>query len=75
MIVTLKLKSGLEKYTERNIIEIELQAENTLMNVLREINFPEEKAGIVLIDGKVGNKNYKLRGGETVKLFPQTIGC
>jgi hypothetical protein len=75
MMVTLKLKSGLEKYLEKNVIEMDLTCNKSLIDILREINFPEEKAGIVLIDGKIGNKNCVLRGGETVKIFPQTIGC
>lgn len=75
MTVTLKLKSGLEKYLEKNTVEIELNSQDTLLNVLKEINFPEEKAGIVLVNGIISHKNHVLRGGETVKLFPQTIGC
>ena len=75
MTVTLKLKSGLEKYTRSNTIEHEMHCERTLIDILKEIDFPEEKAGIVLIDGKLGNKHCLLRGGETVKIFPQTIGC
>jgi hypothetical protein len=75
MTIILKLKSGLEKYLERSTIEIELENKNTLLNVLKEINFPEEKAGIVLVDGMLSDKNCMLRGGETVKIFPQKIGC
>ena len=74
MTITLKLKSGLEKYLDRNVIEIELNGANKLVDVLKEINFPEEKAGIVLVDGKISHKSCLLRGGETVKLFPQTVG-
>jgi len=75
MTVTLKLKSGLEKFFDKCIIEKELSGNTCLIDILHEINFPEEKAGIVLIDGKVCNKNHMLHGGETVKIFPQTIGC
>lgn len=75
MTITLKLKSGLEKLLDRNVLELEIKGTECLLDILRQINFPEEKAGVVLINGKLCSKDYRLHGGETVKIFPQTIGC
>lgn len=71
MIVTLKLKSGLEKFMETNVIEYEISDEKTVLDVLTELNFPVERAGAILVDGKVSPISNRLHGGETVKIFPQ----
>jgi sulfur carrier protein ThiS len=73
MTIILKLKSGLEKYTETSVIEYEMSATKTVLDVLTEMNFPVERTGAVLVDGKLAEKNHKLRGGETVKIFPAHI--
>jgi len=75
MTITLKLKSGLEKILHKSIIEMNIAENACLMDILRELNFPADKAGVVLIDGRLGNKTCRLHEGETVKIFPQSIGC
>ncbi len=75
MTVTLKLKSGLDKLLDRGIFEIEIEGGKSLTDVLKNINFPVERAGIVLVDGKKSTKNHELHDGEVIKIFPHTIGC
>jgi len=70
MTVTLKLKSGLEKLVSKSVIQCEINCEKRIIDLLREINFPVEMAGIVVVDGKKKSKDSLLRGGELVKVFP-----
>jgi len=70
MTVTLKLKSGLEKLVSKSVIEHEITGEKKIIDVLREINFPVDMAGIVVVDGKRRSFDSVLRGGELVKVFP-----
>lgn len=70
MTVTLKLKSGLEKLVSKSVIQCEITAERKIIDVLRDINFPVDKAGIVVVDGKRRPTDALLHGGELVKVFP-----
>jgi len=70
MTVTLKLKSGLEKFVSKPEIQCEINSEKRIIDLLREINFPVDMAGIVVVDGKRKPKDSFLHGGELVKVFP-----
>ena len=70
MVVTLKLKSGLDKIIGRNIIELDIPFEKKLCDLLEDIRFPLSEARVVLVDGKRSHLNCVLRGGEVVKVFP-----
>ncbi len=69
-MITLKLKSGLDKVIGKNVIELEIPAEKKLCDILQDIRFPLSEARVVLVDGKRSHLNCVLHGGETVKLFP-----
>ena len=73
MTVTLKLKSGLEKLVSKSVIQCEINCEKRIVDLLREINFPVDMAGIVVVDGKKKTKDSLLRGGELVKVFPPSF--
>lgn len=69
-MITLKLKSGLDRLIGKHTIQFDLPAERKLSDVLHEIRFPLNEAGVILVNGKRSHVNCMLRGGETVKLFP-----
>jgi hypothetical protein len=73
MTVTLKLKSGLDRFVSKSIIQCEITSGKKIIDVLREVNFPVDMAGIVVVDGKRRTKDSLLHGGELVKVFPPTF--
>jgi hypothetical protein len=70
MLVTLKLKSGLDRFLSKPVIQCEIATEKRVIDVLRQINFPVDMVGIVVVDGIKCTKDSILRGGEMVKVFP-----
>jgi hypothetical protein len=70
MLVTFKLKSGLDRFLSKPVVQCEIVSEKKVIDVLRQINFPVDMAGIVLVDGRRCTKDSLLRGGELVKVFP-----
>lgn len=75
MVVTLKLKCGLERYSSNSMVRYEIDTKKKISDVLEEMHFPVDRAGIILIDGVKSNINNTVRGGETVKVFPPTFNC
>ncbi len=70
MTVTFKLKSGLDRFTAKQVVQYEINNEQKIIDVLKQIKFPVDMAGIIIVDGKKCNVNSVLRGGELVKVFP-----
>ena len=73
MTVTFKLKSGLDRFLSKSVVQCEIASEKKIIDVLRQINFPVDMAGIVVVDGRKCTKDSILRGGELVKVFPSAF--
>jgi hypothetical protein len=73
MVVTLKLKSGLDRYSSNHTVRCDINTERKVSDVLSQVNFPVKEAGIVLVDGRRSHVDCTLHGGETVKVFPHVF--
>lgn len=70
MTVTFKLKSGLDRFLAKQIVQCEINNDQKVIDVLKQIKFPVDMAGVIIVDGKKSNMNSVLHGGEMVKVFP-----
>ncbi len=70
MTVTLKLKSGLDRFISKQVVQCEISDDKKVADVLKQVKFPVDMAGIVVVDGKRCSVESILHGGELVKIFP-----
>ena len=70
MTVTLKLKSGLDRFLAKQVVECEINDDKKVIDVLKLVKFPVDMAGIIVVDGKKCSLNSVLHGGELIKVFP-----
>ena len=71
MLVKIMLKFGLDKLINKEVVECDVRSGEKITEVFRIINFPAERAGVVLVDGIKKGKDSALYGGEVIKVFPE----
>lgn len=70
MNVRVKLKYGLDRILEKDVVVCDIDSGKKVIDLLEQIHFPSDRAGVVLVDGKKCHKESLLYGGEIVKVFP-----
>lgn len=73
MTVTLKLKSGLDKFLSKQVVQCEICDNKKVIDVLKQVKFPVDMAGIIVVDGKRCSIDSVLHGGELVKVYPSAF--
>jgi hypothetical protein len=68
--VKVKLKYGLDRVMEKDVMVCAIDSGKKVIDILEQIRFPLDKAGVVLVDGKRSHKESLLYGGEVIKIFP-----
>jgi hypothetical protein len=70
MDVKVKLKYGLDSIMEKDVMVCAIDSGKKVIDLLEQIHFPLDKAGVVLVDGRRSHKESILYGGELIKIFP-----
>jgi hypothetical protein len=68
--VRVKLKYGLDRVLEKDVVVCEINSGEKVADLLERIRFPLDRAGAVLVDGKRSHNESLLFGGEIIKIFP-----
>ncbi len=80
MKIELKLYANLRKYYPREDSkdaekdQIKLESEATLKDLMDKIDLPEEEAKMIFVNNRKQSKEYKLKDGDTVAIFPPIAG-
>jgi hypothetical protein len=73
MNVKVMLKYGLDKVLEKDVVECDINSGGKVVDLLKQINFPADKAVIILVDGKKKCMDSILYGGEIIKVYPENF--
>jgi molybdopterin converting factor small subunit len=76
MQVTVQLQTYLEQYAPDGQPEFEytLPEGSTVQTLVRQLNVPEELAGVIVLNGGIGDLPNPLHDGDQVILIPPLAG-
>ena len=72
--IQLKLYATLRKFIRNDVDEISVERGSSVNDVLKQLGIPKKEAKLVFIDGKRGDIDTILEGGERVGIFPPVGG-
>ena len=72
--IQIKLFASLQKYTPLSADNYPIEADQTILGVLENLNIPLEHAKLIFIDGVKSELSSRLTGGERVGIFPPVGG-
>lgn len=72
--IQIKLFASLQKYTPPSADNYPIEADQTILSVLDDLNIPLEHAKLIFINGVKSELSARLRGGERVGIFPPVGG-
>ena len=71
--IYVNLYGGLEEYSpdsRRKGNRIKLAKANTVQDIIDYYQIPDDKARVILLDGRHVKKDHRLSKGETISIFP-----
>lgn len=76
MRVTVELQAYLDKYSPdgQAIFSHELPDSATVQALLRQLNMPDEMAGVIIVNGASGDFSDTLQDGDRIILIPPLQG-
>ena len=72
--IQIKLFASLQKYTPPSADNYPIEADQTILSVVENLNIPLEHAKLIFIDGVRSELSSRLKGGERVGIFPPVGG-
>jgi molybdopterin converting factor small subunit len=72
--IQIKLFATLAKYLPESGDRFEISPGDTVRDLVRQLNMPEEKARLIFVDGLRADLGSTLEGGERVGIFPPVGG-
>lgn len=76
MVVTVHLQTYLEQYAPdgQPLFEYTLPEGATVQTLVRQLNVPEELAGVIVLNDRIGDFPNPLHEGDRVTLIPPLAG-
>ncbi len=74
MKVTVKINSYLRSYLKKHQIILDFEKEMSVEEVLEKISIPKRIPLLILVDGNHQRKDYILKEGEVLSVYPPIGG-